>query len=71
MPEADYSIYIEPADQSDGGGYMARVAELPGCMSDGETREEATLNAREAIAEWITRAKALGRVVPQPTRLYA
>jgi antitoxin HicB len=41
---------IEPLSEEDGGGFLATVAELPGCMSDGETRAEALANVEDAIA---------------------
>jgi antitoxin HicB len=46
------------------GGWVAEVPSLPGCVSQGETREEALANAREAIEAWIEAAKAWGRSVP-------
>ena len=39
-------IYLEPSDE---GGYTAIVPALPGCISEGETKEEAIKNIREAI----------------------
>lgn len=39
---------------------MAEVPSLPGCVSEGATREEALRNAREAIAEWLEAAADLG-----------
>jgi predicted RNase H-like HicB family nuclease len=36
-------------EQSDEGGYTVYVPSLPGCISEGETREEALANIREAI----------------------
>lgn len=44
--------------------YIAEVPELPGCMADGETYEEAVRNA--VISEWIETAKSLGRDIPEP-----
>ena len=46
------------------GGWVAEVPSLPGCVSQGETRDEALANVREAIEAWIAAAKALGRSVP-------
>jgi len=46
--------------------YIAEVPELPGCMADGSTYEEAIKNAQVVIAEWIETAKELGRDVPVP-----
>jgi len=35
------------------GGYWAEVPALPGCVTQGETREEVTANLREAIEGWL------------------
>jgi predicted RNase H-like HicB family nuclease len=43
------------------------VPDLPGCMSDGETPEEALANVRDAVAAWIEEAHELGRSVSQPS----
>jgi len=39
-------VILEPAEE---GGYTAYVPSLPGCISEGDTREEALKNIREAI----------------------
>lgn len=44
-----YRIVIEPLSEAEGGGYMAVVPDLPGCMSDGDTPEEALVNGQDAI----------------------
>ena len=64
----DYSVLIEPLPPEDGGGYLATVPDLPGCMSDGETRELAARNVGEAIDAWIEEAAVLGRSIPAPSR---
>jgi len=46
--------------------FVAEVPELPGCMADGGTYQEALSNAERIIREWIETAKELGRPVPQP-----
>jgi antitoxin HicB len=63
---ASYSVVIVPVPEKDGGGYLAMVPELNGCMADGETREEAVSEVASAILEWIDEAQALGRDVPVP-----
>lgn len=63
----DYRVEIEPLSAADGGGYLARVPDLPGCVSDGDTPEEALANVAEAIDSWIEAARAWGRPVPQPS----
>jgi predicted RNase H-like HicB family nuclease len=46
------------------GGWIAEVPSLPGCVSDGNTREEAIQNVREAIETWIAGAEQVGMAVP-------
>jgi len=47
---------------------VAFVPELPGCMSDGETPEEALANIRDAIEEWMAAARDLGYEIPAPSK---
>jgi predicted RNase H-like HicB family nuclease len=67
----DYPVVIEPLALADGGGFVATAPDLPGCMSDGETPEEALANIRDAIASWIDEARALGRKIPAPSHHHA
>lgn len=60
----DYAVVVTRLSDEDGGGYLARVPDLYGCMSDGETPEEALSNAKQAILDWIEVARAAGREVP-------
>ncbi len=62
-----YPIVIEPLSADDGGGFAALVPDLPGCMSDGETQQEAIANVHDAIQAWIDAARAIGRPVPPPS----
>jgi predicted RNase H-like HicB family nuclease len=39
-------VVLEPSDE---GGFTVYVPSLPGCISEGETEEEALANIREAI----------------------
>jgi predicted RNase H-like HicB family nuclease len=39
--------------QAEEGGYWAEVPALPGCVTQGETREELEQNLREAIEAWL------------------
>jgi antitoxin HicB len=66
-----YAIIVEPLPTEDGGGFVATVPDLPGCMSDGETPQEALANVQDAIEVWIEAAKDLGHTVPQPTKRFA
>lgn len=67
----EYTVIIEPLPSDDGGGFYASVPDLPGCMSDGETPQEAIANVQDAIACWIEAAKEAGRPVPKPSKKLA
>jgi antitoxin HicB len=71
MAKLEYPVIIEPLPQDEGGGFVALVPDLPGCMSDGETAEAALASVVDAVAAWaawIEEATALGRPVPPPSR---
>lgn len=55
-------IYWSKEDNS----YIAEVPELAGCMSDGNSYEEALKNANEIISEWIETARLENRPIPAP-----
>lgn len=55
-------VYWSHEDQA----YVVEVPELPGCMADGQTYQQAVSNAEVIIGEWLETAKGLGRAVPQP-----
>ena len=63
----EYPIRIEKLPASDGGGYLATAPDLPGCMSDGETPEEALANIQDAIASWLEAAKEWKMEAPKPS----
>ena len=64
LPEYQFTIRELAID--DGGGFLIEFPDLPGCMSDGETVEEAIANGSDAVQCWITVAKEKGREVPDP-----
>jgi len=64
-----YPVVLRELDPEEGGGWLAEVPDLPGCMADGATRAEALEAIEDAIAEWIDAAKELGRAVPQPSSI--
>ena len=53
--------WSEPDDS-----FVVDVPELPGCMADGRTYEEAVANARVVMSEWMETARFLGRAIPEP-----
>jgi predicted RNase H-like HicB family nuclease len=58
-----YRVLIE---QHEDGVYVAEVPSLPGCISQGQTREEAVENVREAIAAYLESLEAHGDPIPPP-----
>ena len=66
MSKLEYTVMIAPLPPEEGGGYLARVVELPGCLSDGETPEEAVRNVQDAILAWLEGAREMGIEIPTP-----
>ncbi|MFV1950999.1 MAG: type II toxin-antitoxin system HicB family antitoxin [Nitrospinota bacterium] len=62
MSKYEIIIYWSEEDKA----FIAEVPELPGCMADGRTYQEALSNAEIIIHEWIETAKKMGRQIPQP-----
>ena len=62
MKATDYGLVVVWSEQDQ--AYLAQAIDLPGCIADGETREEAVANAVDVIQDWIDTAKELGREVP-------
>lgn len=64
-PHYEIRLYWSKTDQA----FLAEVPELPGCMADGATYQEALANAETVIREWIDMARAMGKPIPQPRAL--
>lgn len=62
----EYPVVLRPLSAEDGGGWIALVPDLPGCMSDGATAQAALENVDGAIHEWKQTAIAKGRPIPEP-----
>jgi predicted RNase H-like HicB family nuclease len=58
-----YRVLIE---QDEDGVFVAEVPSLPGCVSQGGTREEAVSSVREAIALYLESLEVHGDPVPPP-----
>ncbi|HZR39376.1 MAG TPA: type II toxin-antitoxin system HicB family antitoxin [Ktedonobacteraceae bacterium] len=63
MRERQYTIILHP--DSEGGGYTVTVPALPGCVTQGETLEEAIAMAKDAIRLYIDSLIADGEPVPE------
>ena len=64
MAISKYEIIINWSE--DDQAFIAEVSELPGCVADGTTYQEALANVEVMIQEWIETAQELGRPIPQP-----
>ena len=62
-----YPVTIRPLTKEEGGGYLVEFPDLPGCIADGETVEEALNEAESAMKSWIKTAKSFGDPVPEPS----
>lgn len=66
MKNEEYAVLVRPLPEEDGGGWVATVPDLPGCMSDGSTMQEAIENVGGAIESWKEACAENGRSVPAP-----
>ncbi|MCA9821610.1 MAG: type II toxin-antitoxin system HicB family antitoxin [Dehalococcoidia bacterium] len=62
MPEYELVIWWSDQDEA----FLVEVPELPGCMADGATYEEAIASVRVVVEQWIETARELGREIPEP-----
>lgn len=62
MSKYEIIIYWSKEDEA----FIAEVPELPGCMADGESYQQALANAEIVIAEWLETAREIGRTIPEP-----
>jgi len=62
----NYPFEIHPLSEEDGGGFLITFPDLPGCMADGATPEEAISEGRDAFQCWMQAHLEDGRPAPQP-----
>ena len=67
MKMIEYPFTIRRLSKPEGGGWLVEFADLPGCIADGETIEEAVENASDALRSWITTAKEFKDKIPAPS----
>jgi predicted RNase H-like HicB family nuclease len=61
----EFDVVLEAAED---GGFVVSVPDLPGCWTQGETRDEALANAKEAITGYLEALDELGKPLPRPQR---
>ena len=66
MVSREYEVVLRREEE---GGYSVTVPALPGCVSQGETREEALEMIREAIEVYLESLQAHGDPVPGPVEI--
>lgn len=66
MSNMPHPVVISALSQEDGGGYIAYSPDLPGCLADGETPEEALTAFRDALNEWADEMRANNLEIPAP-----
>jgi len=65
--ELPYAIVVvHDVDEDGNSGWVAEVEELPGCISQGRTPQEAVERVREAMRDWIAVALDDGVPIPEP-----
>lgn len=64
MTDYKYEVILYWSREDD--AFIAEVPELPGCMADGESYQEALANVEVVIHEWIETARELNRPIPEP-----
>ncbi|MEX6506392.1 type II toxin-antitoxin system HicB family antitoxin [Jiella sp. M17.18] len=64
-----YAVTVRPLSEEDGGGFLATISDLPGCMGDGETEMEAIADVRSAARSWAEGALKDGETIPEPSHL--
>jgi len=61
-----YPFEVRPLDAEEGGGFLVTFPDLPGCMSDGESVEEALKNAKDALECWLEANAHWEKQIPEP-----
>ena len=61
-----YSVRLSHLSEEDGGGWLAEVPELDGCISTGESPQQALADVQDAIKCWLESAKEHGKEIPPP-----
>lgn len=65
MEQLEYTVVVDPDEE--GAGYTVTVPALPGCISEGDTLEEALENVKDAIQLYLRMCRQQGEPVPRET----
>jgi antitoxin HicB len=61
-----YPFTIRPLPAEDGGGFLIEYPDLPGCLSDGDTPEQAIVNGRDALRSYLLSCRKHDDPIPKP-----
>lgn len=61
-----YSIVLTPLREDDGGGWLAEIPLLQGCITDGDTQLETLEMIEDAKRGWLEVALENGEKIPEP-----
>lgn len=62
-----YPFTIRPLSEADGGGFAIEYPDLPGCISDGATPEEALRHGADAVKAYLLDCEKHGDPIPEPS----
>ena len=65
--QSQYPFTIRRLSKAEGGGWLVEFPDLPGCLADGDTIEEAVENGSDALRSWLATAKEFTDPVPAPS----
>lgn len=61
-----YPFTIRPLAKEDGGGFAIEYPDLPGCISDGDSPEEAVKNGYDAVQSYLLSCVQHRDPIPKP-----
>lgn len=64
--KTEFPVLLRKLSQAEGGGYLAEFPDLPGCMADGETPEEALRESQDALKSYLASIRSHGDRLPAP-----
>jgi predicted RNase H-like HicB family nuclease len=59
-------VLVADQDEDGNAGWVAEISELPGCISQGATPDEAVRKVRDAMGGWLAVALEDGSDIPEP-----
>ena len=69
MSQFIYPVTVRPLSEEEGSGFLAEFPDVPGCLADGDTVEEALEAANDALNSWLETTEKFGEPIPAPNAL--